>query len=231
MDYIAQIKDLAKKAAAAAIEAAAAAKKAAEEALEAAAEKLKSTIFPIKLSNDTLNKAVGKVFGEEKEIQSVTLAVHDGWFEAQAKIKHGLAAFDVTVEFEILRFEVDQQVQLIELRQRNELKTDALGWRNKIAVYVVKSIISAFTGKSLLHWGLKGKDGITVNKDLISIDLATAGAKEALFAAMEEKIGQGGSFLNSLIQGSTEKLADCISIKDAKCTDGAMVVNVAWISS
>jgi hypothetical protein len=187
--------------------------------------------MPIKLSNDMLNKAVGKVFNEEKEIQSVMLAVHDDWFEALVKIKHGLAAFDVAIEFEILRFQVNKQVQIIELRQRNELKTDALGWRNKIAVYVVKAIISAFTGKNLLHWGLKGRDGITVDKGLISIDLAKSGAKEALFAAMEEKVGQGGSFVTNLIKGSAEKLADRIAIKDAQCIEGAMVVNIAWISS
>ena len=65
----------------------------------------------------------------------------------------------------------------------------------------------------------------------IAEEMAKAGAKEALFAAMEEKVGQAGGLLTGLIQGGAKKLADRVAIKDAKCIEGALLVNVAWISS
>jgi hypothetical protein len=192
---------------------------------------IKSFTLPIKLSNETLNKAAKYAFEDHDEIKSVTLTMHADWFDAHAHVHHNLAEFDVSVGFEIVRFEVGKHIQLIELRQKTEIETAAQGWRNQIAVYSIKMIISAFTGKSILQWGLKKTNGISFIDDLISVDLAQVRAKDALFVAMAEKIGEHAGFLSPLIQGGAEKLADFICIEGAECVEDALNIKVKLLPS
>lgn len=192
-----------------------------------AIERLKVSPGPITLSNEALNQAASKVFGDESEIKSLILAMHDGWFQATAHIRHNLAEFDATVDFEIVRFEVNKHIQVIELRQKGVLETMAQGWSNQIAVYVVKTIISSLLKKNLLHWGLKGQDGISFAGDRITVDLAKVGAKDALFVAMAERVGESARYLLPLIQGGTNKISEYIAINGVECIDGALQINVA----
>ena len=188
----------------------------------------KSTSFPIKLSDETLNKAASGLFGADDEIKSLKISMHDGWCQADAHIVHNLAEFDVTVSFEIVRFEVSKTAQVIELRQKGELATDADGWRNKVVVALMKTFVTAILGRNLLHWGLKDAEGVVVSGDTISIDLGKVGAKDALFNAVAEKVGSAVPYLLPLMQGGSDKLADYVAISNAECHEGALQVNVQY---
>lgn len=195
-------------------------------AVSAGVDKIRSAAIPINLMNNVLNQAARNVFNGNDEIKSLTIAMHPGWFEAKAHIQHNLAECVATVAFEITRFEVAKQVQVIQLRQIGKLETAAEGWRNQIVVNVVKTLVSSFLGRNLLHWGLKDQDGISFSGDLITVDLDQIGAKDALFTAMAEKMGERAGFMLPLIEGGAEKLADFVSINGAECVEDALKINI-----
>ncbi len=177
----------------------------------------------VSLSDETLNKAVSSMLDKDGEIQSLCIAMHDGYCQVDARIKHNLAEFDVTVEFEI-KLELNKESQIIELRKKKSLVIVKEGLRNKIVVAVVRAFVSAFLGKSLLHWSLKDTDDVTSSGDTVSVDLAKV--KDALYAAMAEKMGSVAPWLSALIQGGTGKLADHVAISSVECKKGELVVNI-----
>lgn len=183
-------------------------------------------IFPVRISEETLNKVAGNLL--DKEIRSLRIAMHEGWCQADAHVVHGVAEFDVSVPFEITRFELGKDGQILELRQKEKLETSAQGWRNRIVVAAVKTILSAFLRKNLLQWGLKNMDGVTVRDDTISVDLAATGATDALHAAAIEKIEETAPYLKNLFESGSGKLANLVAISGAECKEGELVVNLRY---
>ncbi len=193
-----------------------------------AIQSVRETSLPIRLSDKVLNQVAGTLLGEDGEIRSLRIAMHEGWCQADAHVVHDLAEFDTSASFEIVRFELSKESQMIELRQRGLLETAANGWRNRIAVAVMKVFVSAFLGRNLLQWGLKGTSGVSVSGDTITVDLACVGAKDALFGAVAEKVGSAAPYLLPLIQSGAGKLAGHVAISDAECREGELVVNLRY---
>lgn len=185
----------------------------------------------IKLSDDDLNKASSHFFGNFGAIQSINIAMHDGWFSSDAHIIHNLTEYDMRADFEITRFQVTKQIQIIEFRQINEFQINAAGWRNKIMLAVMKIIISTFLGKDLLQWGLEDTIGITVTGDTIAVDLEKIGAKAALYVGIMDKVMSDAPLLLPLLQDGTAVLSDYVSITSAECQEGALVINVQYGNS
>jgi hypothetical protein len=182
--------------------------------------------LPVSISDEMLNKAAVGVCDKVGEIKSLKIAMHDGWCQADAHIIHNLVEFDVTVNFEIVRFELSKQAHVIELRQKGELVTDAEGWRNQIVVAVIKTFISSFVSKYLVQWGLKDKDGITVVGTTLTVDLAKLGVMDALYEALTEKVRSTAPWLMFMLKNGTGKLEDYVSISSADCKEGELVVNI-----
>ena len=194
-----------------------------------AIQSVKETSLPVRLFDKTLNQIAGALLDEDGEIKSLRIAMHEGWCQADAHVIHDRAEFDTSVTFEIVRFELSKESQMIELRQRGRIETAANGWRNKIAVAVMKVFVSAFLGRNLLQWGLKGTSGVSVSGNTITVDLARVGAKDALFGAVAEKVGSAAPYLLPLIQNGAGKLADYVAISDAECREGELVVNLRYL--
>jgi hypothetical protein len=184
--------------------------------------------IPIKLSDETLNKAAGTYCESGGVINTLRIAMHDGWFQTDAHIVHDVAEFDAKVAFEIVHFKVSKQSQVIELRRKGAIETDAKGWVNKIALATVSTFISAITGEKLLGLGVLDRDGITFYDDKILVDLGKIGAKDALYGALREKVGSAAPYLSPLLQGGVDKLVDLVAINSANCSEGALVVNVEY---
>lgn len=187
--------------------------------------------LPIRLTDDTLNKAASGLIKKDGTVRAVHLTTHDGWCQADSHIKHKLSEFDLKVEFEITRFEVSKQVQVIELKQRTPLLTDADGWKNKVMLTVIKIIISAFLGKNLLQFELDDMAGVTVAGDIITVDLTKAGATIEMYAAIADKVILDAPLLAPLLRGGVEALAERIAITGAECQAGALVVNIKYVGT
>lgn len=199
--------------------------KAAGEAIQTA----KEMTLPIKLTDEALNLAAKALLDEDGEIRSINITMHDGWCQVKALIRKGMSNFETNSSFEIVRFELKKDSQIIELRQKGRLETVAEGVLGKISLLLVDIFISAFLGKNILQWKLQNMKGVTVSSDTISIDLEEIGAKNALFAAVAEKVGNERPYLLPLLHGSAGKLADYVGIESAECRQGILVLNVQYV--
>jgi hypothetical protein len=203
--------------------------------ISAGKEKIKEMVInapvAVPLPQSIINNVITKLLLEDEDIYSLTLAMHEGWFGTETTLKHRLGTFFVQADFEILRFQLDQSAQIIELKQRGKLEVGADGWLNRIAFIVVKSVLSALLGKTLIEWGVKDRKGITVADDLIRVDLTELGAKDLLMSAVSERAGALGKIVGTMLSTGSDKLAKRLSIVGAQSHDGVLHVNLKYTAS
>ncbi|PVE42859.1 hypothetical protein [Limnohabitans planktonicus] len=189
--------------------------------IKKAASELVSKPISIPINQDTINAAIAKAISDENDVKEVTVTLRDAWFETYSKLGTGLGDLNVTANFEIQSFVINANTQSIELRLKDKPELNAENRLASVALRVVDGLLSALFGTSLLVRKLNAKDGVRVEGNVITIDLAKLGVLGLL---RESAHNRGGMIGEGLLSWGLASFSDRLSIQGMNCHEGKISV-------
>lgn len=156
-------------------------------------------------------------------MKEVTVTLRDGWFETHSKLGTGLGELNVSANFEIQSFVINANTQSIELRLKDKPELNAENRLASVALRVVDGLLSALFGTSLLVRKLNAKDGVRVEGNVITIDLAKLGVLGLL---RESAQNRGGMIGEGLLSWGLASVSDRLSVQGMNCHEGKISVLV-----
>lgn len=193
------------------------------ESIKKFAGELATKPISIPINQDTINAAIAKAISDENDVKEVTVTLREGWFETHSKLGTGLGDLNVTANFEIQSFVINANTQSIELRLKDKPEMNAENRLASVALRVVDGLLSALFGTSLLVRKLNAKDGVRVEDNVITIDLAKLGLLGLL---RESALNRGGMIGEGLLSWGLASVSDRLSVQGMNCHEGKISVLV-----
>lgn len=187
------------------------------------ADALRDRPLHVPLTQDTLNRAIARTLPPQGDIKSLALVIHDEWFEALATVATRAGPIHVTAGFELLRLQIDQSVQQVELLPRGRAQARAERWFGKLGLVVLESVLALF-GQTLLGWGLRRRDGVSVVDGRVCVELGKLGLQELVLAAARSQAGEYGALAEALLRSGAQTLMSQGAVTGGRCLEGRVLV-------
>ena len=139
-----------------------------------AAQHLSARTIPVPQS--AVNAGLKHAIDDVPEVDSLTLTIQDGHFEALAHVRKGMLMMDMradaTLRFAIERARISASEQWIELRQIGDMKLKGRDVADKIAIAIVEAVVFALLKVDPVEAATRGIPSVRRTGDLLHIDAA-----------------------------------------------------------
>jgi hypothetical protein len=141
------------------------------------------------VSEAQLNQMVATTISDDSRIKSLQLICEDNVLVVNAGIQLvGSLAITATTRLALEHFELSQERKVITLRRLDNTELGGTGVASSLLARVVKLVVCGLFGIDLGEFSLKNINGLTIDKERITADLAALGVVEAITDAICSKI-------------------------------------------
>ncbi|MCB1658439.1 MAG: hypothetical protein KDI39_09450 [Pseudomonadales bacterium] len=226
MSFLNKAKEALESAAKAAKEAAENTPSKAQEGIDFIKQNIPKTI-PLSVSEAQLNEMVKKAIADDSRIKSLTLTCEENELAVEASIQMvGGLAITAKTRLALEHCELSPTRKTITMRRLDQTELGGMGVASSLLAHVIKLVVCGLFAVDIGAFSLKNINGITIDKSLITADLAAMGATEAVNNAITNKINVllNNTPINPLLKivvspllpALAEKLIDKITIEDLK---------------
>ncbi len=198
----------------------------AQKAMDFIKQNMPKTI-PLSVSEAQLNQMVKKAIADDSRIKSLTLSCEENVLAVEASIQMvGSLAITAKTRLALEHCELSPTRKIITMRRLDQTELGGTGAASSLLAHVVKLVICGLFGVDIGAFSLKNINGLTIDKSLITADLAAMGATEAINDAINNKINVllNNAPINPLLKKLVspllptlaQKLIDKIIIEDLK---------------
>ncbi len=197
----------------------------AQEAIDFVKQNMPKTI-PLSVSEAQINQMVTKVIADDSRIKSLTLSCEEDVLAVEASIQVVGLAITAKTRLALEHCELSSAHKVITMRRLDQTELGGTGVASSLLAHVVKLVICGLFGVDIGAFSLKNINGLTIDKELITADLAAMGATDAINNAITNKINVllNSTPINPLLKLAvtpflptlTQKLIDKIVIEDLK---------------
>ena len=160
----------------------------AQEAMDFIKKNMPKTI-PLSVSEAQLNQMVKKAIADDSRIKSLTLSCEENVLAVEASIQMvGSLAITAKTRLALEHCELSPTRKTITMRRLDQTELGGTGAASSLLAHVVKLVVCGLFGVDIGAFSLKNINGLTIDKSLITADLAAMGATEAINNSITNKI-------------------------------------------
>lgn len=193
-----------------------------EGALEVAGA-LRDRPLQVPLTQGVLNRAIARALPAGGDIESLEVAIDEGWLEVQVRVTTRLGPVWIAAGFELHRVEIGPAVQRVELSPRGHAQARAERWPGRVGLGVLQAVL-VLRRQTLLEWALRRRDGVSLREGLVVIELAQLGLQELLLTAARSQAGEYGALAEALLRSRTQTVLASGAVTGARCVEERLLV-------
>ena len=198
----------------------------AQEAIDFIKQNMPKTI-PLSVSETQLNQMVKKSIADDSRIKSLALTCEENVLAVETSIQMvGSLTITTKTRLALEHCELSPTRKMLTMRRLDQTELGGTGAASSLLAHVVKLVVCGLFGVDIGAFSLKNINGLTIDKSLITADLAAMGATEAINNSITNKINVllNNAPINALLKivvapllpTLVQKLIDKIIIEDLK---------------